>query len=143
MEIFLNKIFGKIAIYYIFKKIKYISMSSKEFIRGTLKTIILKLLAENKQLYGYEISQKVAELSKDEIKLTYGALYPVLYKLEGDGLLVTASEIVNGRVRKYYSLTQNGHELAKEKVSELQKFTEILSKVLTPIPQPKMNLSGI
>ncbi len=117
-------------------------MSSKEFIRGTLKTIILKLLAENKKMYGYEISQKVALLSKDEIQLTYGALYPVLYKLEGEGLLITTSEIVDGRVRKYYALTKKGHELAREKVSELQKFTEILKNVLAPIPQPKINLTG-
>ncbi|MEQ9217331.1 MAG: PadR family transcriptional regulator [Cyclobacteriaceae bacterium] len=118
-------------------------MSSKEFIRGTLKTIILKLLAENKQLYGYEISQRVAELSGEEIQLTYGALYPVLYKLESEGLLITTSEIVDNRARKYYSLTKKGRELAKEKVSELQKFTEILKNVLAPVPQPKMNLSGI
>lgn len=118
-------------------------MSSKEFIRGTLKTIILKLLSENKRLYGYEINQRVAQLSKDEIQLTYGALYPVLYKLENEGLLITSSEIVDGRVRKYYSLTKKGHELAKEKVDELQKFTEILKNVLAPAPQPKMNIAGI
>jgi DNA-binding PadR family transcriptional regulator len=66
-------------------------MSNHEYIKGTLKTIILKLLVQNKQMYGYEITQRVAQLSKDEIKLTYGALYPTLYKLEAERLLVTTT----------------------------------------------------
>src|SRR5687768_7041915 len=106
-------------------------MLTNEFIRGTLKTIILKLLSQNKHMYGYEITQRVSQLSKDEIKLTYGALYPVLYKLEAEGLLVTKTEIVENRARKYYSLTPEGKKFAKVKVSELQRFTEILGSLLT------------
>lgn len=113
-------------------------MSSNEFIKGTLKTIILKLLAQNKQMYGYEITQRVAQLSKDEIKLTYGALYPTLYKLESEGLLITTTEVVDNRARKYYSLTAEGKKLAKVKVSELQKFTEILSAILTDSSKPNL-----
>lgn len=115
-------------------------MSSSEFIRGTIKTIILKLLAQNKQMYGYEITQRVAELSKGEIKLTYGALYPILYKLESEGLLVTVTEIVNNRARKYYALTPDGKKLAKVKVLELQRFTEILQNILTHRPRANVNL---
>ncbi|MEQ8685212.1 MAG: PadR family transcriptional regulator [Imperialibacter sp.] len=117
-------------------------MSSSEFIKGTLKTIILKLLAENKQMYGYEISQKVEELSGSEIKLTYGALYPVLYKLENEGLLVAETEVVEGRARKYYSLTPQGVELAKVKVSELKKFTETLKSILLPAPNISLEVWG-
>jgi DNA-binding PadR family transcriptional regulator len=115
-------------------------METSEFIRGTLKTIILKLLAQNKQMYGYEITQRVAHLSKDEIKLTYGALYPILYKLEADGLLVTSTEVVDNRARKYYSLTAEGRKLAKVKVSELQRFTEILSTILADSSRSSLNL---
>lgn len=115
-------------------------MSSGEFIRGTIKTIILKLLAQNKQMYGYEITRRVAELSKDEIKLTYGALYPILYKLESEGLLVTVTEIVNNRARKYYALTPEGRKLAKVKVSELQRFTEILQNILTDSARSNVSL---
>lgn len=114
-----------------------------EFIKGTLKTIVLKLLAENGRMYGYEISQRVQELSKDQIKLTYGALYPILYKLENEGLLVTETEIVEGRARKYYSLTPQGVELAKEKVSELRKFTEVLKNLLLPAPNLSLESWGI
>ena len=116
---------------------------ASEFIKGTIKTIILKLLAENRRMYGYEISQRVQELSKDQIKLTYGALYPVLYKLENDGLLVTESEIVEGRARKYYSLTPKGAALAREKVSELQQFTEALKNLLLPAPNVSLELGAL
>ena len=109
-------------------------MKSNEYIKGTIKTIVLKLLAENKKMYGYEISQKVAELSKDEIKLTYGALYPILYKLEDEGLLVTSSEVVQNRARKYYALSDKGNEVAKVKISELKRFTETLQSILGPDP---------
>jgi PadR family transcriptional regulator PadR len=115
-------------------------METSEFIRGTLKTIILKLLAQNKKMYGYEITQRVAHLSKDEIKLTYGALYPILYKLEAEGLLISSTEVVDNRARKYYSLTGEGHKLAKVKVSELQRFTEILSAILADNSRRNLNL---
>ena len=115
-------------------------MSSNEFIRGTLKTIILKLLAQNKQMYGYEITQRVLDLSNKEIKLTYGALYPVLYKLETEGMLITKTEIVDNRARKYYSLTPTGKKMAKTKISELQQFTEILSRILSDNTTPKVSL---
>ena len=117
-------------------------MSSNEFIKGTLKTIILKLLAQNKKMYGYEITQRVAQLSKDEIKLTYGALYPTLYKLEDEGLLITTTEIVDNRARKYYSLTAEGKKLAKVKVSELQRFNEILRAILKDNPKPNLSLNS-
>jgi len=115
-------------------------MASGEFIRGTIKTIILKLLIQNKQMYGYEITQKVAELSFDEIKLTYGALYPILYKLESEGQLITVTEIVNNRARKYYALTPTGKKLAKVKVMELQRFTEILQNILTDSSRANVSL---
>jgi DNA-binding PadR family transcriptional regulator len=115
---------------------------SNEFIRGTIKTIILKLLAQNKKMYGYEITQRVSELSKNEINLSYGALYPVLYKLESEGLLLTTTEVVDGRVRKYYALTSEGKKMAKEKVSQLQEFNRILSSILSDSSLPKTSLKS-
>jgi PadR family transcriptional regulator, regulatory protein PadR len=115
-------------------------MLSSEFVRGTLKTIILKLLAQNKQMYGYEITQRVSELSHQQIILTYGALYPVLYKLESEGLLATTTEVVGNRARKYYSLTKEGKKVAKEKISELKEFTRILASILNDASAPKVSL---
>ena len=115
-------------------------MESKEFIRGILKPLILSLLSHKKMMYGYEITQRVMELSNGDIKLTYGALYPILYKLEAEGSLVTTTEIVENRVRKYYSLTPAGKKMAKAKVSELQRFTSILTAIIQDNSRPQLNI---
>lgn len=109
-------------------------MISKELFKGSLKTIVLKLLSENDRMYGYEITQKVEEITNSKIKLTYGALYPVLHKLEEDGTLVTESEIVNNRTRVYYKLTPKGTNTAKEKIKELEMFIETIKALMKPNP---------
>ncbi len=107
-------------------------MISKELLKGSLKSIVLKLLAENGRMYGYEITQKVSELSEGKIKLTYGALYPILHKLEKDGALSTESKIVNNRNRIYYKLTKKGNETAKEKIKELEEFIQTIKILINP-----------
>ena len=81
---------------------------STELLKGTLKTIILKLLADNKKMYGYEITQRVKELTADRIQITEGALYPTLHALEAEGFVTTETEFIGKRVRKYYSLSPTG-----------------------------------
>tara|TARA_B110000305_G_C18911224_1_gene390825 strand:+ start:150 stop:473 length:324 start_codon:yes stop_codon:yes gene_type:complete len=105
-------------------------MNYKELIRGTLRTIILKLLSENGKMYGYEITQKVKELSSDEISLTFGALYPTLHKLEKEGVLTTVSEIVDHRARKYYSLTEKGSQTAEAKIQEYFEFSKTMNLIM-------------
>lgn len=105
-----------------------------EMLKGSLKSIVLKLLAENDKMYGYEITRKVEELSEGKIRLTYGALYPVLHKLEKDGNLVTESQNVNNRTRIYYKLTPKGKSVAIEKIEELKEYIETLKVLLQPNP---------
>jgi DNA-binding PadR family transcriptional regulator len=104
---------------------------SSELIKGTLKTIILKLLAENKRMYGYEITQKVKELTSDRIQLTEGALYPTLHALEADGFLTTETEYIGKRVRKYYSLSKEGKLKAREKINEFAEFMDTMKFILS------------
>jgi DNA-binding PadR family transcriptional regulator len=101
-------------------------MYSSELIKGTLKPIILKLLSENKRMYGYEITAKVKELTSNKIQLTEGALYPTLHALEADGILETETELIGKRVRKYYSLSKEGKKSAKLKITEFQEFIETM-----------------
>jgi PadR family transcriptional regulator PadR len=105
-------------------------MHSSELLKGTLQTIVLKVLADNGQMYGYEITQKVKDLSAGTILLTEGALYPMLHKLEADGLLKTETVLLGKRVRKYYLLTRAGKSLVVEKVREFKAFVSTMSTVL-------------
>jgi PadR family transcriptional regulator, regulatory protein PadR len=110
-------------------------MYSSELIKGTLKTIVLKLLSENERMYGYEITQRVKELTGEKIQITEGALYPALHALEAEGILTTETVSVGKRVRKYYSLTKAGKSRAIEKVSELSDFIETMKFLLGSKPQ--------
>lgn len=103
---------------------------STELIKGTLKTIVLKLLADNQKMYGYEITQKVKELTKDRIQISEGALYPTLHALETEGLVTTETEYIGKRVRKYYSLSVAGQSKTREKLNELTDFMETMKFLL-------------
>jgi PadR family transcriptional regulator PadR len=105
-------------------------MYSTELIKGTLKTIVLKQLEQNKRMYGYEITQRVKELTGNRIQITEGALYPTLHALEAEGLVTTETEYIGKRVRKYYSLSSNGQLKIEEKLNELAEFIETLRFLL-------------
>ncbi|WNJ16770.1 PadR family transcriptional regulator [Pontibacter sp. G13] len=105
-------------------------MYSKELLKGSLRTIILRLLEEEGRMYGYEITRHVAELSDGEIKLTEGALYPTLHKLESEGLLTTEKVSIGKRVRKYYQLTDLGTETAQAKMDEFIQYMRTMQRVL-------------
>ncbi len=106
-------------------------------LKGTLQTIILKLLEDNSQMYGYEITQKVKEITTGDVVLTEGALYPALHKLEAEGMLETFTEIVDNRVRKYYHLTEQGGKEVTEKLNEAQVFIDQLQLLLNLKPSLK------
>jgi PadR family transcriptional regulator, regulatory protein PadR len=105
-------------------------MIATELLKGSIKSIVLKILSEHDRMYGYEITLKVEELSKGSIKLTLGALYPILHKLENDGDVTTESEVVNNRTRVYYKLTPRGNQTAEVKIKELQEFVETIQNLL-------------
>lgn len=89
-------------------------------------------------MYGYEITQAVEERTSGELTLTFGALYPVLHKLEEEGLLTTQSQEVDGRLRKYYQLTPTGSETAVRKASEFDRFTQLMRLLIDPAPQARL-----
>ena len=81
-------------------------------------------------MYGYEITQKVKELSEGELLITEGALYPALHKLETEGLLITRKEKNGRRVRKYYSLTPQGRSSVLERLDAFKSFIGTMYNVL-------------
>lgn len=107
------------------------SMYSKELLKGTLSAIILKLLAENEKMYGYQIAQKVKELSDNKILIKEGSLYPALHKLKEDGLVNIETVNIGKRIRRYYFLTTQGERIKNEKVSEVEDFIDTIRKILS------------
>lgn len=105
-------------------------MYSKELLKGTLSVIILNLLADHGRMYGYEIYQRVKELSDEKILLKDGSLYPALQKMNKDGLVSFEEEFIGKRVRKYYHLTPKGKEQKVLYLEELKDFMDTLNKVV-------------
>lgn len=105
-------------------------MSTNSLYKGSLTTIVLTLLEQNGKMYGYEITQKVKEITSTDLKITEGALYPALHKLEGDGYLTVSIEKVGNRDRKYYQLTENGKAEVANKLSDLKDFVKQMQLIL-------------
>ncbi|PYQ40246.1 MAG: PadR family transcriptional regulator [Acidobacteria bacterium] len=80
----------------------------KDLVAASSTPLVLAILAEGES-YGYAIIKRVSELSGGHLQWTDGMLYPVLHRLERNGLVASkwgASE--SGRRRKYYRLTKAG-----------------------------------
>lgn len=107
-------------------------MANSKLYKGSLSTIILKLLNESDKMYGYEITQKVKEITKGELNITEGALYPALHKLEADGLLDVEVQKVDNRLRKYYKLTEKGNKETVNKLNELQEYIKTMQILVNP-----------
>ena len=98
------------------------SMLAKDMVAASAKPLLLSILADGES-YGYEIIQKVRELSGGEIEWSDGMLYPVLHRLERDGLVEAEwKEAESGRNRKYYFLSSKGRKVHE---SERQQWLTV------------------
>lgn len=107
-------------------------MKKSSLYKGLLEPIVIQLLKDNGRMYGFEITQKVKALTKDELQITEGALYPLLHRLEAEGLLEVSMENIGNRIRKYYSLTKAGKKETVGHLKEVQGFVETLQILFKP-----------
>ncbi|MBN2133683.1 MAG: helix-turn-helix transcriptional regulator [Sedimentisphaerales bacterium] len=89
---------------------------SKDLVAASAAPMILSILAEGDS-YGYAIIKRVRELSGGQMAWTDGMLYPVLHRLERQGLVESYAQTSEaGRKRKYYRLRKQGTKaLAKHR----------------------------
>ena len=80
-------------------------------------------------MYGYEITRVLDERSSGKLRLTFAALYPVLHKLEAEGLVRTETENVNNRIRKYYSLTPKGKKESDCRMSDFREYIDLMKSL--------------
>lgn len=107
-------------------------MQKNRLYKGSLSTIILKLLNDKGKMYGYQITREVEKITSGELVITEGALYPTLHKLEAKGLLSVEIKTVNNRPRKYYFLTENGKKETVSLLNEMKAFIENMDVLLNP-----------
>jgi DNA-binding PadR family transcriptional regulator len=103
------------------------------------QTYLILLALAPEPLHGYGVIQAVRELSGGEVKLGPGTLYGALDRLAGDGLIaVTGEEVVDGRHRRYYALTDDGHRCLAAETSRLTALAETARRRLAAAPRPAL-----
>jgi len=92
-------------------------VTNKNLVAAATKPLILAILRRGEN-YGYQIIQKISEISGEEISWSEPMLYPFLQRLEKEGLIKSRWKIAeNKRLRRYYKLTERGlAELEQERV---------------------------
>jgi PadR family transcriptional regulator, regulatory protein PadR len=98
---------------------------------GTLDLLILKGLSLG-PLHGYGVLLRIGQMSGGALEIEQGALYPALYRLEGQGLLDTEWGISdNNRKAKYYQLTAAGRKRLREETAGWHRLAAVMATALS------------
>ncbi len=99
--------------------------------KGVLDMLVLKLL-ETEPKYGYQIIQEMKERSEEIFLLKDGTLYPILYRLEDDGMVVSRWSEAEGKQvpRKYYVITENGREALSQMESIWKRISSGILSIM-------------
>jgi PadR family transcriptional regulator PadR len=113
-----------------------LAMASKELVAASTKPLVLSILMRGES-YGYAIIQEVSRLSGGELQWTDGMLYPVLHRLERDGLIKARwSTAENGRRRKYYCLNKQGNKALEVERAQWICVNKALNRIWNQKPCP-------
>lgn len=93
--------------------------------KGLLEVCVLTAIKE-KESYGYKI---IADLAP-YVEISESTLYPILRRLEGSGAVTTRTEEFNGRLRKYFSITQIGKRKIQDFIEGMQEFQKISNFIM-------------
>ena len=106
------------------------SRPAVDALRGSLDLLILKTLSLS-AMHGWGISERVQQVSRGELAMNQGSLYPALQRLEKDGLITSEWGVTdNNRQARYYRLTAAGRRALGREVESWKKFTSALEAVL-------------
>jgi DNA-binding PadR family transcriptional regulator len=102
----------------------------RDLLRGSLDLMVLSVLAGGKK-YGYLIQKEVREASRTRVDLSAGTLYPLLHRLEDDGLVRSVWDDSTGRQRKWYELTAAGKKRLMVQAQEWTDYAACIRQLLS------------
>jgi DNA-binding PadR family transcriptional regulator len=109
-------------------------MLAKELVAASTVPLVLSVLTQGES-YGYELIQRVRDLSGGRIEWTEGMLYPVLHWMEDEGLIKSEwREAETGRERKYYQLCKEGRKALHDEKQQWMSVHETLTKLWKTYP---------
>ncbi len=101
-----------------------------DLVQGTLDLLLLKILALE-PMNGHAISQRLQQVSGDELRVSDGSLYPALHKLEQEGWIVaTWRTTENNRRAKSYSLSRLGRRQLEKEADNWTRLSAAITRVV-------------
>jgi PadR family transcriptional regulator PadR len=105
-----------------------------DLLPGTLDMLILKAVSL-KPLHGYGVLLRIRQISKEVLDIPQGSLYPALYRLEHQGLILAEwGESDNKRKAKYYTLTQAGRKRLRQEAAGWNRLAAAIAAALDATP---------
>lgn len=103
--------------------------TNPDYLNGVPELLILHLLS-GRAMYGYELVQAIRLATNETLDFGEGCIYPILHRLEADGLLASRRERVGGRNRVTYRMTPGGERRLKESVALWRRITGAIQGAL-------------
>ena len=105
----------------------------KDLVQGTLDLLILKTVAIE-PLHGWAVAQRIRTMSRKELHVGAGALYPSLHKLEHNGWIKSEWSVSeNGRRAKYYTLTRAGRKVLEREAAQWERLSAAISRIVRAV----------
>ena len=109
-----------------------LDMYRRELLRGSTGTLLLSLMSEE-PMYGYQLVKEMETRSSGYFRFKEGTLYPALHRMEREGLLKGSwTEAPTGQQRRYYSITEKGHNTLYSMKKEWSLFYSAVNRVALP-----------
>jgi transcriptional regulator len=110
-----------------------VTNNQTDALRGPLNLLVLKTLSLE-PMHGWGIGQRVQQLSRDQLEVNQGSLYPALQRLEEDGLITSEwRQSENNRRARYYSLTSAGRRALGREEASWRRTTAAIELVLRSV----------
>jgi|ERR1017187_1033276 transcriptional regulator len=101
-----------------------------DLVQGTLDMLLLKILALQ-PLNGFAISDRLKQISGDQLQASDGSLYPALHKLEQEGWISAEWRITDkNRRAKFYSLTRLGRRALEKETENWNRLSTVISRII-------------
>ena len=101
-----------------------------DLLQGTLDLLVLKILALG-PTHGWDISQRIQQISRDVLRVNQGSLYPSLHRLEQQGWISSEwGTSDNNRKAKFYRLTAAGRRQLAAETETWERFSGAIALIL-------------
>jgi transcriptional regulator len=109
---------------------KQMNKTQMDLLQGTLDLLVLKTLQAG-TTHGWDIAQRIQQVSRDVLRVGQGSLYPALHRLEAQGCISSEwSASDNNRRANFYRLTAAGRKQLAAETESWERFTGAVDLIL-------------